>query len=122
LWLEAGISFVAEQTFFPGVSEPDVVRRLKPRSTLVHVHCRCARSLERWELRMREDPLCGEGRLRRLLPVVQRLTSELQEPLDFECPVVVVGTDDGYDPSLGSMISEIDSLYGRPRVHDLDRS
>ena len=37
LWIEAGISFVAEQTFFPNVSESDVGRRLAPRSNLVNV-------------------------------------------------------------------------------------
>ena len=61
LWIEAGISFVAEQTFFPNVSESDVGRRLAPRSNLVNVHCRSAHSFERWEQRMRNDPLCGDG-------------------------------------------------------------
>jgi len=38
LWIEAGISFVAEQTFYPSVSESDVATRLAPRNTLVNVH------------------------------------------------------------------------------------
>jgi predicted ABC-type ATPase len=41
-WLAAGVSFVAEQTFYRGFSEPDVARRLAPKSVLVHVHCRSA--------------------------------------------------------------------------------
>src|ERR1700744_6714690 len=36
-WLAAGVSFVAEQTFYRGVSEPDVARRIAPRSFLVNV-------------------------------------------------------------------------------------
>jgi hypothetical protein len=40
LWIEAGISFVAEQTFYPEVSEADVTGRLAPQSFLVNVHCR----------------------------------------------------------------------------------
>ena len=103
LWLESGISFVAERTFFPGVSEPDVARRLRPFVTLVHVHCRSTHSSQRWELRMRRDPLCGENRLRgHLRPLVDRLDEELYEPLDFGCPALLVDTDNGYRPSLRS--------------------
>ncbi len=121
LWLEYGISFVAERTFHPGVSGPDVIRRLRPFATLVHVHCRNTQSSQRWELRMRQDPLCGENRLNTLIPLVNRLNDELDEPLDFGCPVLIVDTDDGYRPSLDLLVSEIDSIYSRPLVHDLDR-
>ncbi len=121
LWIEAGISFVAEQTFYPGVSESDVARRLAPRSTLVNVHCRSLHSFERWEQRMRDDPLCGETRLEKLVPVVERLNSELHEPLDFDCPSIVVNTDNGYRPTLEAIIARIDDFYSRPDIHDLDR-
>jgi hypothetical protein len=33
-----------------------------------------------------------------------------------------VDTDDGYAPSLQAVIAEIDALYSRPEMHDLDRS
>ncbi len=122
LWIEAGINFVAEQTFYPEVSEVDVVRRLAPRSFLVNVHCRTAHSMERWEFRMRNDPLCGDARLEKLVPVVEQLNSQLLEPLDFDCPTVVVNTDDGYQPTLAAVIAQIDNLYGRPGVHDLDKA
>ena len=122
LWIEAGISFVAEQTFYPDVSESDVARRLAPRSTLVNVHCRSVHSFERWERRMRRDPLCGVMRLKKLVPVVERLNSELHEPLDFDCPSVVVNTDNGYQPTLEAIIDQIDDLYSRPDIHELDRA
>ncbi len=70
---------------------------------------------------MRQDPLCGENRLNTLIPLVNRLNDELDEPLDFGCPVLIVDTDDGYRPSLDLLVSEIDSIYSRPLVHDLDR-
>ena len=120
LWIEAGISFLAEQTFYAGVSESDVTRRLAPRCNLVNVHCRSVHSFERWEQRMRNDPLCGEMRLQKLIPVVERLTSELNEPLDFGCPSVVVNTDEGYQPTLEVITAQIDDLYSRPDFHDLD--
>jgi len=98
-----------------------VARRLAPRSTLVNVHCRSVHSFERWEQRMHNDPLCGEMRLKKLVPVVERLNSELQKPLDFDCPSIVVDNDNGYQPTQAAVIAQIDDLYGRPDIHDLDR-
>jgi hypothetical protein len=121
LWLELGVSFVAEQAFRRGVSEPDVASRLAPRSVPVNVHCRSAHALERFERRMRDDPLCGDRRLQKLMPLAESLQAQLYEPLALSCPVVVVNTDDGYAPSLEGVISEIDALYSRPLVHELDR-
>lgn len=121
LWASLGVSFVAEQTFFRGVSEPDVARRLAPRCVLVNVHCRSAHAVARFERRMRDDPLCGETRLRKLLPLAERLQSELFEPLAFDCPLIVVDTDDGCTPSVPVVIEQVDEIYSRPLIHDLDR-
>lgn len=121
LWSELGVSFVAEQTFYRGVSEPDVARRLAPRCVLVNVHCRSRHAMARFTRRMLDDPLCGEERLRALLPLAERLQSELRDPLDLACPLIVVDTDDGYEPALQSVIRRIDDLYSRPQIHDLDR-
>jgi len=120
LWAESGISFIAEQTFYPQVSERDVRDRLAPLSVVLNVHCRSVHSLARWERRMREDPLCGDTRLNELLPVVERLNNELIEPLDFGCPAFVVNTDDGYEPTLERLTAEIDALYSPPHFHELD--
>jgi hypothetical protein len=122
LWIEAGINFIAEQTFYPEVSEADVATRLAPRSTLINVHCRSVHSFDRWEQRMRNDPLCGETRLKKLVPVVEQLNSDLHEPLNFDCPAIVVSTDNGYQPRLEAVIARIDDLYSRPDIHDLDRA
>jgi hypothetical protein len=122
LWADCGVSFVAEQTFYPGLSEEDVARRLGPRCLPIHVHCRSQRSFERWRTRMLADPLCGDTRMSTLAPLVKRLESALLRPLDFGCPVFVVDTDEGYRPSLNELAAKIDSLYSRPRLHELDES
>ena len=121
LWASLGVSFVAEQTFYRGVSEPDVALRLAPRCVLVNVHCRSTHAMARFERRMRDDPLCGEARLRKLRPLAERLQSELSEPLAFGCPLIVVDTDDGYTPTLQAVLERIDEMYSRPLIHDLDR-
>jgi hypothetical protein len=88
---------------------------------LVNVHCQSRYALERFERRMRDDPLCGDRRLHKLMPHAARLQVQLYEPLALSCPVVVVNTDDGYAPSLDDVIGEIDAWYGRPQLHELDR-
>ena len=70
---------------------------------------------------MRQDPLCGETRLKKLIPLVNSLNDELADPLDFGCPVLIVDTDDEYSPALEILVSQIDSIYSRPLIHDLDR-
>ena len=124
LWIEAGISFVAEQTFYAWCERIGCeVGRLAPRSTLVNIHCRSAHSFALWEQRMLNDPLCGDTRLKKLIPVVERLHSDLNEPLDFGCPSVVVNTDNGYQPTLETIVAQIDHLFKQTGIfHDLDRA
>ena len=87
LWLELGVSFVAEQTFYRGVSEPDVIARLAPHATSSRCTARACTPRARWRQRMEADPFCGRTGSRKLLPVIERLDAELVEPLDFACPV-----------------------------------
>ena len=117
LWLDLGLSFVADQTFYRGVSEPDVLARLAP-------HGRSSRCTARaptpaggganaWKPTPSADPTgCAAW-----CPVIERLDVELVQPLDLGCPTLVVRTDDGYDPSLEAVTSTIDTLYSRPLVH-----
>ena len=121
LWLQLGVSFVADHTFERRVSEPDVARRLAPRAFLVNVHCRSVHAPERFVERMQAEPLCGEQRLTKLLPRVNHLQAELAEPLELACHTIVVDTDDGYAPTLDAVTAEIDDTYSRPKVHELDR-
>jgi chloramphenicol 3-O-phosphotransferase len=121
LWLDLGVSLVADHTFERGVSEPDVARRLGPRAFLINVHCRSAHAPERFADRMRAERLCGEQRLSTLLPRVHQLQGELVEPLDFGCHTIVVDTDNGYRPMLEAIIAEIDDIFSGPVLHDLDR-
>jgi hypothetical protein len=78
-------------------------------------------SLDRESIAIR---MCEEGHASRekpAHPVVERLIAGLDEPLEFCCPTVVVNTDNGYQPTLEAVISQIDTLYSRQDVHDLDR-
>jgi len=59
-------------------------------------------------------------RLKNPVPVVERLNSELYEPLDFDSPTVVASTHNGHQPTLKAVIAQIDDLYSRPDIHNLD--
>ena len=120
-WLSKGVSFVVDQTFVRGVSEPDVGSRIKPRCELVNVHCYSPDATERWERRMLSGQLCGQQRLAKLHPMVERLQQELSDPLDFGCLTIVVSTADSYRPSLREITLAINDNYGYPTVHELDK-
>ena len=99
-----------------------MAQRLAPRCVLVNVHCRSSsRRVIASNATCRDDALCGEARLRKLLPLAERLQSDLYEPLALDCPLIVVDTDDGYAPPLQNVIDQIDEIYSRPLIHDLDR-
>ena len=120
LWASLGVSFVAEQTFYRGVSEPDVALRLAPRCVLVNT----AVAPTQWRASNAASATtrsAARARLRKLRPLAERLQSELSEPLAFGCPLIVVDTDDGYTPTLQAVLERIDEMYSRPLIHDLDR-
>ena len=121
LWASLGVSFIAEQTFYRGVSEPDVARRLAPNCVLVNVHCQSTHAVARFARRMRDDPLCGEARLRKLMPLAERLQSELYEPLAFGMPAHRRGHRRRLHARAANVIDQIDQIYSPPRIHDLDR-
>lgn len=62
----------------------------------------------------------GQGRRARLAPVVAELQKELWEPLDLECPTLVVDTTGERDPSVSEIAGYVNGLYARPLVHELD--
>ena len=50
-----------------------------------------------------------------------RCPSVKPEPLNFECPAFVINTDNGYQSLLEGLMAEIDAMYSRPKIHELDR-
>jgi hypothetical protein len=55
-----------------------------------------------------------------LLPLAEALQSELRQPLDLGCPLIVVDTDDGYEPPLETITRQIDAVDSRQQIHELD--
>ena len=114
LWFELGVSAVAETTFHPELSPPEVTSRLLPLADTVYVHCRAADSAQRWERRCRADDFFPEPAVDELLPVVRSLEQRLAAPLPLDCTTIPVDTSDGYDPTLDDLVCQLFNLIGRP--------
>jgi predicted kinase len=100
------ISVIGDMTLYPGVSEPDVAARLAPLAMLINVHCRAENAMERFEARMRLDPL-NRDRVDALLRDVVELNAQLSQPLALGYRCIVVDTTDGYTPSVDAIAAQI---------------
>lgn len=109
--LRAGVSVIGDMTLYRGVSEDDIQDRLAPIARLMHVHCRARNAEERFRTRTLADSL-RQGDLDELDAIVAPLFSELWEPIDLQCPCVVVNTDNGYDPSIDDLVAQVVDRLG----------
>jgi DNA polymerase III delta prime subunit len=116
--LDLGVSVIGDMTLFPGVSEPDVRRRLAPRAHLFCVHCLCSKPSARWLSKLQGHPFRADGSAE-LLPTVLALQESLAEPMDLGCRTLVVDTEDGYKPSIDGIEEEVRNFV-RSLVDDSD--
>ena len=108
--LSAGVSVIGDMTLFRALSEADVAARLAPLARLAQVHCRCEAARERFVARTQADPL-RRRHLNELLPQATALASELEEPLDLDCPILEVNTTDGYQPDIAKLSEAIVTMF-----------
>lgn len=114
-FLGLGLSVIGDMTLFPGVSEADVKSHLAPRAELICVHCRCADPAKRWQEKLDADRL-RRNRILELLPVVLELQSTLVEPIELDCPTLIVDTTNGYQPSVAMLEGRLRAIVaGLPR-------
>ena len=90
-WLSAGVSLVADQTLYRGVSEPDF-SRLASLADAVNVLVRTPAARERFEAKMAADPRNTTGSLRALMVRWDNILDDVSEPLALGCPVLEVDT------------------------------
>jgi predicted kinase len=93
LYLQAGVSLVIDQTFYRGLSDVTLRSELVPNSWAVNVHLMADNATERWCRRIdREDRWGPDGAA--ALAKVLEIQPLVRDPLDFECPQIVVDTTD----------------------------
>jgi predicted kinase len=104
---DAGSGFVLESNFRRGVSEPEIQRLLGCTDGRL-VHCTAADDLvmSRYVQRhQRGDRHAAHRDSDRRAALQTDLAAGRFEPLSIDCPVLVVRTDDGYDPGLAEILA-----------------
>ena len=108
---QKGISFVVDHVLQRGVSEADIVDKLRPYANIINVHTVCDNPIERYVERTKNSDLPSIRQRRDhllQLAVPHRENLKLtSEPLDLGVPLIVVHTDDGYNPALGEIVTFI---------------
>ena len=107
--LQLGISVIGDMALFAGVSEADVSARLAPLADLFNVHCVAENSRARFLDRAGHD-LVHAHRVEHLAANAETWDDATAQPLELDCPCVVVDTTGGYVPTVDEVVSAISSF------------
>jgi broad-specificity NMP kinase len=107
-----GVSFVVDHVLQKDVSKTDVIDRLSPHARIVFVHTAAIdpikRHLERELGRDDKDKILDDDGLKKRADFHASNLHQTIEPSDFEKPVIVVDTNDGYSPAFDEIIANIE--------------
>lgn len=113
--VEKGVSVVVDHVLLSGVSEADIIDRLRPHAEIINIHTQCVNPLERYRERVNTSKLPSIVKRREhLLSLMDMHLANLDKtsaPLDLDVPSLVVTTDDGYDPTIDDIIAFLHSNY-----------
>ena len=106
-----GISFVVDHVLQKDVSKTDVIDKLLLHARIIFIHTVAAdpikRHLERELGRYDKGKVLDDDGLKKRANFHASNLSQTIEPSDFEKPVLIVNTDDGYNPALNEVIATI---------------
>jgi gluconate kinase len=110
---QKGISFVADHVLQKGISEIDIIDKLRPHASIIYVHTQTSDPIQRYIARVEASNLPSViDRRKHLLelavPHKQNLVNT-NETLELRVPLIVVNTDAGYDPSLAKIIKFVEA-------------
>ncbi|MBP6038044.1 MAG: AAA family ATPase [Candidatus Saccharimonas sp.] len=107
-----GMSFVVDHVLQKDVSKVDVIDKLLPHARIIFVHTMAAdpikRHLERELGRNDKGKVLDDDGLKKRADFHASNLSQTIEPSDFEKPVIIVDTNDGYKPALDEVIATIE--------------
>lgn len=113
--VQMGISFVVDQVLQRGLSEEDIVNKLRPHAEIINIHTICINPIERYVARVKDSTLPSVVHRREHLLGLEKLhknnLAKTSPPLELNVPLLVVNTDDGYDPSLDKILEFIKDQY-----------
>lgn len=112
---QKGMSVVVDQVLQRGVSETDIIDRLKPHAAIIYVHVQCSDPISRYTQRTSSSSVPSvvkrrEGLLNLAIAHKKNLP-RTATPLELYVPTIVVDTDSGYHPSLDTIVAFIHDNY-----------
>jgi adenylate kinase family enzyme len=109
---QTGVSFVVDQVLKEGVSEVDIIDRLRPYAAIINIHTTCEKPIDRYVARIKESNLSSILQRRQhlldLAAVHHDNLSKTLEPLELGLPCLTVNTDKGYKPALDEVVQFIE--------------
>lgn len=103
-----GVSFIADHVLQKGISEADIINKLKAFAHIIYIHVETANPLERYKTRVEMSTLPSVVQRRKhLLGLIAQHTENLsktRKPLPLNVPTIIVNTDDGYAPDINEII------------------
>jgi len=110
-----GVCFVVDQVLQKGASEADIIDKLRPYAEIINVHTVCDNPIERYKTRIiQADSLNIIERREYLLERAEYHKDNLDKtsrPLELGLPLLVVNTNNGYNPNLGEIIKFVRTKY-----------
>lgn len=111
---EKEVSFVVDHTLQER-SKESIIEKLRPHAVIINIHATCRNPIERYEARTKNSDIPSIiERREQLLSRAAHHRKNLDvtnHPLDLNVPVLIVNTDDGYEPNLDDVISFIKANY-----------
>lgn len=112
---QKGVSVAVDHVLQKGISETDIIDKLRPYATIISVHTVTKDPIGRYMARVSASGLPSIiERREHLLHLATKHKENLDktnQPLDLDVPTIVVQTDNGYDPSLDEIIKFIRTNY-----------
>ncbi|MGF7229488.1 MAG: AAA family ATPase [Candidatus Saccharibacteria bacterium] len=112
---QKGISFVVDHVLQKGVSEADIIDKLRPHAAIVNVHTVCVDPIARYVARTEKSVLPSVvNRREHLLGLADAHANNLHktsQPLDIGQPAITVDTNNGYAPNLNEIVDFIRNSY-----------
>jgi len=105
------MSFVVDQVLQKDISKIDIIDKLTPWAQIVYIHTVATRSVDRHlarELaRHNKGITLDDAGMRKRAEFHASNLAQTEHPADYENPVLIVHTDDGYEPSLEKIVEFI---------------
>ena len=104
-----GISFVVDQVLQKGISEADIIDKLRPYATIINIHTVCQNPIQRYTARVTasnvQNVVQRRQHLLELATQHEANLSKTSQPLELKVPRLVVHTDDGYTPTVPEIVT-----------------